>query len=95
MAITKVRNRQVVSFPAFLVLAVLMIHHARALKFEDNGYKDLVVSISPDIEEGSNGQLIVDNIKVPFSCSNVKAKVTSKLLYLNYTLIILFRNGYV
>ena len=73
MAITKVRNRQVVSFPAFLVLAVLMIHHARALKFEDNGYKDLVVSISPDIEEGSNGQLIVDNIKVPFSCSNVKA----------------------
>ena len=41
-----------------------MIHHARALKFEDNGYKDLVVSISPDIEEGSNGQLIVDNIKV-------------------------------
>ena len=73
MGITKVRNRQVVSFSTFLVLAVLMIHHARALKFEDNGYKDLVVSISPDIEEGSNGQLIVDNIKVPFSCSNVKA----------------------
>ena len=73
MGIPKFRNRQDVFFSTLLVLAVLMIHHARALKFEDNGYKDLVVSISPDIEEGSNGQLIVDNIKVPFSCSNVKA----------------------
>ena len=75
MGITKVRNRQVVSFHTFLVLAVLMIHHARALKFEDNGYKDLVVSISPDIEEGSNGQLIVDNIKVQFSCANVSPEM--------------------
>ena len=76
MGITKVRNRQVVSFPVFLVLAVLMIHHARALKFEDNGYKDLVVSISPDIEEGSSGQLIVDNIKVQFSCSHISLEMS-------------------
>ena len=76
MRIPKVRNRQIVSFSTFLVLAVLMIHHARALKFEDNGYKDLVVSISPDIEEGSNGQLIVDNIKVQFSCANVSPEMS-------------------
>ena len=76
MRIIKVRNRQVVSFHTFLVLAVLMIHHTRALKFEDNGYKDLVVSISPDIEEGSNGQLIVDNIKVKFSCANVSPEIS-------------------
>ena len=76
MGIPKVRNRQVVSFSTFLVLAVLMIHHASALKFEDNGYKDLVVSISPDIEEGSNGQLIVDNIKVQFSCANVSPEMS-------------------
>ena len=76
MGIPKVRSRQDVSFPNFLVLTVLMIHHAGTLKFEDNGYKDLVVSISPDIEEGSSGQLIVDNIKVQFSCSNISPEMS-------------------
>ena len=71
MLITKIRIIQNVSFPTFLVLTVFMIHHVRALKFEDNGYKDLVVSISPDIEEGPNGQVIVDNIKVQISCYHV------------------------
>ena len=84
MGITKARNRQVVSFPSFLVLTVLMIHHARALKFEDNGYKDLVVSISPDIEEGSNGQLIVDNIKVQFSCTNVSSEMSLLIIQARY-----------
>ena len=84
MGITKVRNRQVVSFSTFLVLAVLMIHHASALKFEDNGYKDLVVSISPDIEEGSNGQLIVDNIKVQFSCANVYPEMSLLTIQKNH-----------
>ena len=76
MGITKARNRQVVSFRNVLVLTVLMIHHASTLRFEDNGYKDLVVSISPDIEEGSSGQLIVDNIKVQFSCTNVSSEMS-------------------
>ena len=71
MLITKIRIPRNVSFPVILVLTVFIIHRTRALKFEDNGYKDLVVSISPDIEEGSNGQLIVDNIKVRIPCSYV------------------------
>lgn len=34
------------------------------MKFEENGYKNLLVSISPDVEEGDDGQTIIDNIKV-------------------------------
>ena len=47
-----------------IAILTLIICSARALKFKDNGYQNLVVSISPDVEEGSDGQLIIDNIKV-------------------------------
>ena len=61
---------RLISIPTFIALLAIAIFGANALRFEDNGYKDLVVSISPDIEEGTDGQLIIDNIKVaiyPFS----------------------------
>ena len=61
---------RLISIQTFMALLAMAIFGVNALRFEDNGYKDLVVSISPDIEEGTDGQLIIDNIKVaiyPFS----------------------------
>ena len=55
---------RLISIPTFMALVSMAIFGVNALRFEDNGYKDLVVSISPDIEEGTDGQLIIDNIKV-------------------------------
>ena len=47
-----------------IVFSSLLINASKALKFENNGYKNLVVSISPDIEEGTDGESIIENIKV-------------------------------
>ena len=47
-----------------VVFSSLLIDASKALKFENNGYKNLVVSISPDVEEGTDGESIIDNIKV-------------------------------
>ena len=33
------------------------------IEFESNGYKNVIVSIHPDVSE-TNGQMIIDNIKV-------------------------------
>ena len=46
------------------ISCLLFINVNQALIFKDNGYQNLVVSISPDIEEGNDGQAIIDNIKV-------------------------------
>ena len=50
-----------------IVFSSLLINASKALKFENNGYKNLVVSISPDIEEGTDGEAIIENIKVVIS----------------------------
>ena len=50
-----------------IVFSSLLINASKALKFENNGYKNLVVSISPDIEEGTDGESIIENIKVVIS----------------------------
>ena len=47
-----------------IVAFTAIIFSANAIQFNDNGYHDLVISISPDVEEGQEGKLIVDNIKV-------------------------------
>ena len=49
---------------SILIFSSYFIYVNKALKFEDNGYKNLVVAISPDVEEGNDGQAIIDNIKV-------------------------------
>ena len=53
-----------ISITKITCLSVLIVFNASAIKFEDNAYKDLVVSISPDIDEGQDGQLIINKIKV-------------------------------
>ena len=83
-----------------IVFSSLLINANKALKFENNGYKNLVVSISPDVEEGSDGESIIENIKVV---------ILNQLLehsYFDYyvrrspfsrfhDLLINYRNGYV
>ena len=51
-------------------LIVLFINGLIALsQFENNGYKNIIVSIHPDVAD-ENGQDIIDNIKVCHSISN-------------------------
>ena len=52
-----------INFYSIVVFAAI-IFRAKAVQFNHNGYHDLVISISPDVEEGQEGKLIVDNIKV-------------------------------
>ena len=47
-----------------IVCSSLLVNTSKALNFENNGYKNLVVSISPDVEEGTDGESIIENIKV-------------------------------
>ena len=47
-----------------IVAVTAILFTANAIQFNHNGYHDLVISISPDVEEGQDGKLIVDNIKV-------------------------------
>ena len=47
-----------------IVAFTAIIFSANAIQFNHNGYHDLVISISPDVEEGQDGELIVNNIKV-------------------------------
>ena len=47
-----------------IVCSPLLVNPSKALNFENNGYKNLVVSISPDVEEGTDGESIIENIKV-------------------------------
>ena len=49
---------------SIIIFSSYFVYVTKALKFEDNGYKNLVVAISPDVEEGNDGQAIIDNIKV-------------------------------
>ena len=46
-----------------LLLTLLCVHGLSAIDFENNGYKNVIVSIHPDVPE-TNGQDIIDNIKV-------------------------------
>ena len=46
-----------------IALLLLFSITAKAFELENNGYKDVVVTIHPDVPE-TNGQAIVDNIKV-------------------------------
>ena len=49
------------------IILVLFVNGLFALsQFENNGYKNVIVSIHPDIAD-ENGQDIIDNIKV---CNN-------------------------
>lgn len=56
---------------AFLLVGLICINGISAITFENNGYKDVIVSIHPDVPE-KDGQTIIDNIKVrqkiPFLC---------------------------
>ena len=56
---------------SILIFSVYFICVTKALKFEDNGYKNLVVAISPDLTEGTDGQTIIDNIKVTIQYQSV------------------------
>ena len=50
-----------------LVLIILLFTPGfLAISFENNGYKDVIVTIHPDVPEvnGQNGQNIINNIKV-------------------------------
>ncbi len=48
-----------------LILFVFLMHHTNGIEFKDNGYYDVLVSISPDVEATHEERvLIVDNIKV-------------------------------
>ena len=52
------------------ILIVLFINGLIAFsQFENNGYKNVIVSIHPDVAD-ENGQDIIDNIKVCYSISN-------------------------
>ena len=46
-----------------LLIVAIFNHAVLGIDFESNGYKNVIVSIHPDVPE-SNGQLIIDNIKV-------------------------------
>ena len=46
------------------VVLIFIFVSVNALEFKENGYQDLVISISPDVVEGADGQIVVDNIKV-------------------------------
>ena len=56
--------RRSIIITQIICLLALIVFNASGIKFEDNAYKDLVVSVSPDIEEGQDGQLIINKIKV-------------------------------
>ena len=65
------------------ILIVLFINGLIAFsQFENNGYKNVIVSIHPDVAD-ENGQDIIDNIKVCNSISNY-----------NYHNIIIFWTSY-
>ena len=72
------------------------------MKFENNGYKNLVVSISPDVEEGSDGESIIENIKVVILNQLLEHSYFDYNLYVGrsrfsrfHDLLINYRNGYV
>ena len=46
-----------------ILITLTIIQSIFAISFDRNGYKDVIVSIHPDVPE-TNGQTIVDNIKV-------------------------------
>ena len=50
-----------------LLLIAHIITNAESIIFENNGYKDVIVTIHPDVPE-DNGYAIVDNIKVNQEC---------------------------
>ena len=45
------------------LLIVAIFNPVLGIEFESNGYKNVIVSIHPDVSE-TNGQMIIDNIKV-------------------------------
>ena len=45
------------------LLIVAIFNPVLGIDFENNGYKNVIVSIHPDVSE-TNGQMIIDNIKV-------------------------------
>ena len=45
------------------LLIVAICNSVLGIEFESNGYKNVIVSIHPDVSE-TNGQMIIDNIKV-------------------------------
>lgn len=47
----------------FFAAALWQGHSTSAIDFVNNGYRNVIVSIHPDVPE-TNGQAIVDNIKV-------------------------------
>ena len=48
-----------------LLLLVFLTWHTNGIEFKDNGYNDVLVSISPDVEATHQERvLIVNNIKV-------------------------------
>ena len=47
----------------FAILAVVTSHAEGVVTFSSNGYKDVVVSISPNVD-GADQNVTVDNIKV-------------------------------
>ena len=51
-------------FKYFTCCVAITISSSDALKFENNGYQDLLVTISPDVEEGANPERIIDKLKV-------------------------------
>ena len=46
-----------------LLLGIICCTYFFAIDFENNGYKDVVVTVHPDIPD-DNGQDIINNIKV-------------------------------
>ena len=48
----------------FAILAVVTSPADGVVTFSSNGYKDVVVSISPNVDGGADQNVTVDNIKV-------------------------------
>ena len=63
-------------FQAFLAFFVL--YQVQSQTYESNGYKDVVVSIHPDVPSDQQ-QLVVDNLKVDFDFSFENLKLNLKI----------------
>ena len=49
--------------PEALLIVLIIIKNVESITFENNGYKNVIVAIHPDVPE-DNGPEIIDNIKV-------------------------------
>ena len=76
---------QLSSMRMLVLIILLFTPGLLAITFENNGYKDVIVTIHPDVPE-VNGQNIINNIKV-CTCITVKSLITiqHKIIILGVT----------